>query len=122
MALLYFLPARTEIYFDIPIARKNLDYEQIKSVIFDIYNAGEGDKERYFYITEGADAMRHLFRVASGLDSQVLGETQILGQVKSSWFTAYEKGLTCEILDRIFEKAQGVGRRVRLETNISQGN
>lgn len=113
---------RTEIYFDIPVERKHIDYKKIKSIIFDIYNAEEGDIERYFYIMEGADAIRHIFRVASGLDSQVLGETQILGQVRSAWLLAHDKGITSDRLNRIFKKAHEAGKTVRAKTGISQGN
>ena len=113
---------RTEIYFDMPVEKKDLDYERIKSIILDIYNAEEDDIGRYFYIMEGAGAIRHLFRVASGLDSQVLGETQILGQVKSAWLLANDKGVTSDTLDKTFKKAQEVGKMVRVKTGISQGN
>lgn len=113
---------RTEIYFDIPVEKSNLGYKEIMSIMFDLYNASEDDTGRYFYIMEGADAIRHIFRVASGLDSQVLGETQILGQVRSAWNLAHDNGITSDRLNKIFKKAHEVGKTVRAKTGISQGN
>lgn len=113
---------RTEIYIHLPTKDTDLKPWAINSLVFDIFHASESDRERYFYIFEGTDALRHLFRVASGLDSQVLGETQILGQVKSAWALAYDKEVTSGVLDRIFKKAEEIGGIVRSETGISQGN
>ncbi|MBI4335610.1 MAG: glutamyl-tRNA reductase [Candidatus Omnitrophica bacterium] len=98
------------------------DPEKAKSFAFGIFNAEKEDIERYFYIFEGGAAVRHLFRVASGLDSQVLGENQILSQVKSAWTIAKEEGASTAELDEIFTRAQEVGKMVRSETKISQGN
>ena len=89
--------------------------------IFSIFNAEESDRD-YFYILEDADCVRHLFMVASGLDSQVLGETQVLAQVRSAWAIAKDSGATSSLIDRAFERAQEVGGTVRSRTKISQGN
>lgn len=113
---------RTEIYISLAAEKKQTDSKAAKSFVFDIFNANKNDIERYFYIVEGIEAVLHLFRVASGLDSQVLGETQILGQVKSAWLAAYEKRVTSDELDRTFLKAQKVGKVVRAKTWISHGN
>lgn len=113
---------RTEVYFDIPVEKKHSGLQRIKSFIFDMYSAGKDDIERYFYTFESANAIRHLFRVASGLDSQVLGETQILGQVKSAWLIAHYKTITNDALNNVFKKAREVGKTVRAKTGISQGN
>ena len=64
---------------------------------------------------------RHLFRVASGLDSALLGENAILGQLKESYFNAKEQGVVSKGLNILFQKAIAVGKRVRSETGISQG-
>lgn len=68
-----------------------------------------------------APAMRHLFRVASGLDSMVLGEGQILSQVKAGYARARDHGLTREILHRAFNTATACGKKVRTETRIGEG-
>ena len=66
--------------------------------------------------------MRHLFRVASGLDSMVLGEPQILGQVKEAYASASEVGAVSTLLGRCFDRTFGVAKRVRNETEIAAGN
>ncbi|MEK6727320.1 MAG: glutamyl-tRNA reductase [Candidatus Omnitrophota bacterium] len=113
---------RSEIYFDSPLGNGCPEIKRIKSFIFEIYRAEKTDIDSYFYSLENADALKHLFRVASGLDSQVLGETQILGQIKSAWLIACNKGISSDNLNIVFKKAQEVGKRVRVETGISQGN
>ena len=68
-----------------------------------------------------SDAVRHVFRVASALDSLVLGEAQILGQLKAAYGTAMNSQVTGQILGRCLEKAFGVAKRVRTETGLSRG-
>ncbi|HEY2735331.1 MAG TPA: glutamyl-tRNA reductase, partial [Polyangiales bacterium] len=78
--------------------------------------------EASVYKHAGRDAARHLFRVASGLDSMVLGEPQILGQVKDAFATAQLAGTVGAYLSRSFERAFGVAKRVRTETGLAAGN
>lgn len=74
------------------------------------------------YRHHGRDAARHLFRVASGLDSMVLGEPQILGQVKDAFATAQALGTVGGLLGRSFERGFGVAKRIRSETALASGN
>ena len=80
--------------------------------------ADAGDLHAYLYKHEDADAVRHLFRVATGLDSLVLGEPQILGQVKEAWAAARNAGTLGTQLDRLFQHAFATAKRARTDTRI----
>ena len=73
------------------------------------------------YVKTGHEAVRHLFRVASGLDSLVVGEPQVLGQVKDAFALASQLGCTGTLLNKLFHSAFAVGKRVRTETALSEG-
>jgi glutamyl-tRNA reductase len=75
----------------------------------------------HLYVRRGADAARHLFRVAAGLDSLVVGEPQILGQVKGAYAVASDNGYTAAVTNRLFHSAFSVGKRVRSETGLAEG-
>src|SRR5690348_4881061 len=66
-------------------------------------------------------AVSHLFKVSSGVDSAVLGEGEILGQVRQAWEAARAEGAAGPVLDRMFRHAVEVGKRVRSETAIARG-
>jgi glutamyl-tRNA reductase len=72
----------------------------------------------YLYHFEDSDAIRHLFRVASSLDSMVIGEPQILGQLKSAYSLAKEHGAVSGFMDALLTRAFSVAKRVRSETDI----
>lgn len=72
------------------------------------------------FYREGADAARHLFRVAAGLDSMALGESEVLGQVRTALRLAREARATRSVLHRLFESAVAAGKRARAETAIAQ--
>ncbi len=73
------------------------------------------------YRRHDREAVRHLFRVASGLDSMLLGEAEILGQVREAYRVAADSGATGPVLNRMFQGALEVGKRIRTETEIGKG-
>jgi len=75
----------------------------------------------HVYIYEGPEAVRHLFRVAASLDSMVIGEPQILGQLKQYYDAAQQAGTVGAILHRLFHRSFAVAKRVRSETGIGSG-
>jgi glutamyl-tRNA reductase len=81
--------------------------------------AGESSLEDHLYAYAGKDAVRHLFRVAASLDSMVVGEPQILGQLKEYYAAAQEAGSVGAILHRLFHRSFTVAKRVRTETGIA---
>ena len=75
--------------------------------------------DQWFFFYEGREMIAHLFNVASSLDSLVIGEGQILSQLKVAYITAYSQGLTGPIFNIIFQRAISVGKRVRTMTGIA---
>ena len=86
---------------------------------FERYHAmSPGEVRPYLYRHHEESAVRHIIRVASGLDSLVLGEPQILGQVKDAYRTAHESGTVGRILGRLFQHTFSVAKQVRTDTDI----
>ncbi|MBF0471696.1 MAG: glutamyl-tRNA reductase, partial [Gammaproteobacteria bacterium] len=77
-----------------------------------------GEVQPYFYAHPNRDAVRHVLRVASGLDSLVLGEPQILGQIKQAYSTASSAGTVGYLLNRLFQHTFSVAKQVRTDTAI----
>lgn len=105
---------RTEIYC-------HLDEDYDNSVLLWLHNFQQQEAstlQPYLYRYEGADAVRHLFRVACGLDSLVLGEPQILGQLKTAYTQALNAQALGKSLGRLFQHAFAVAKQVRTDTAI----
>lgn len=79
-----------------------------------------GALEKHLYILRYEDVIKHLFRVASGLDSMVLGEPQIGGQVRAAFVAAQASGSLDPLLERLFEETMRVAKRVRTDTGIGE--
>ena len=79
-----------------------------------------GTLRPHLYLFEAQDAMRHLFRVASSLDSMIVGEPQILGQLKQAYSQAREQGTIGSFLDAVLTRAFTVAKRIRTETEIGR--
>ena len=77
-----------------------------------------GEISPYIYSHTDRDAVQHLLRVASGLDSMILGEPQILGQIKDAYISAKEAGTVGRLLSRLFQHAFSVAKQVRTDTAI----
>jgi glutamyl-tRNA reductase len=92
----------------------------IKSLL-QLLCAEPGELDDYIYVHEDADAVRHLLRVAPGLDSLVLGETEITGQIKNAYEIARNAGLTGRVLNRLFQRAFQATKEIRSRTGIGRG-
>jgi glutamyl-tRNA reductase len=101
------------------------DVEQTRRSLVDFlcshHGVEEAQIEPHLYTRMDADVARHLFRVAAGLDSLVVGEPQILGQVKEAYQVASDQDCTGPLLNRLFHMAFGAGKRVRAETGLGEG-
>jgi glutamyl-tRNA reductase len=106
---------RVEIY-----ARSAAPADSLK-LCADFFRIRGGDGAD-FYQWLGPACARHLFRVACGLDSMVVGETEILGQVKSAYATALDGNLTGAVLNRLFQQAFRSAKKVRSQTGITRGS
>lgn len=109
---------RTELYAttrDIPSGQKVL-----KDFLLSYSGLAEEQYQEYMYQPNCYDAIAHLFRVSSGLDSMILGETQILGQVKDAYEAARYYNASDSVLNALFQKAIHVGKKVRTDTKIDQ--
>jgi len=105
---------RTEIY----CLSSRAGRDQLLSWIHRTNGIPEGQLDPYFYSHEGEAATRHLVRVASGLDSLVLGETQILGQLKEAWQQAHDAGSIGKVLDRLFQHTFAAAKAIRTRSGI----
>jgi len=89
--------------------------------LFRHLGSGTRDFEPYLYVREGDEAVRHLFSVAGGLDSMVLGETEITGQLKHAYEVAQKSKLTGRVLNRAFQTALQTAKEIRTTTQIGRG-
>ncbi len=109
---------RTEIYCsDNDISSLQM---RLKKDLTERFKLTKSDFSKYFYSCKGLEAIEHLFRVAAGLDSMVVGEGQILHQVKSAYHLSLSNRCCNFLLNCAFNKALSVGKRVRTETKISK--
>jgi glutamyl-tRNA reductase len=111
---------RTEIYFNTLQTNEKNIYELITTALKE-YKGKDCDFKKHFYFFTNGKAVEHLFRVSSGLDSLVLGEEQIIGQLKDAFKFAQDHQLADCIITRLFIKATEAGKRVRSETHLSKG-
>ncbi len=109
---------RVEMYTNVKDTAKA--YESIKDFISEFHGLDRGSLEKSLYAYENLTAVRHVFRVASSLDSMVVGEPQILGQIKDAFEFALRKKTTGILLNKLMKKAISVAKRIRTETKIAE--
>lgn len=109
---------RTEVYAY--AERFHGAFQDVRDFLAEVAFLPPEDFSDYLYTFYDADAVAHLFSVTSGLDSAVLGENEIQGQVKVAWEAAQGEGTVGTALNAVFRHALGVGKRVRTETRISR--
>ena len=107
---------RTELYCGLTIA----DSQPIVNWLRRYHAINDSDLRPHLYQHPDHQAVRHMLRVASGLDSMVLGEPQILGQVKDAYQTANQAGTLGKLLDRLFQHTFSVAKQVRTDTRIGE--
>lgn len=109
---------RAEIY---AVGDTDATVEALGQFFSEYHKIDHSQMAEHLYVHRGADAARHLFRVAAGLDSLVVGEPQILGQVKAAYGVASDGQFTAALTNRLFHSAFTVGKRVRAETGLGEG-
>jgi len=110
---------RTEVYA--VAERFHGAYQDIRSFLAEMAYLAPEDFIDHLYVHYDREAIRHLFTVTAGLDSNVLGETEILGQVRSAWEQAKAEGATGPVLNLAFRHALEAGKRARTDTGIARG-
>src|SRR6476620_5228426 len=109
---------RAEIY---AVAETETALDRIGRFFSEYHDVPHAEVAGHLYQRRGAEAARHLFRVAAGLDSLVVGEPQILGQVKAAYSAASDRQYTGTLTNRLFHSAFAAGKRVRAETGLGEG-
>jgi glutamyl-tRNA reductase len=109
---------RVEIYLQVQDVGKA--YAALKNFFVEFFDIRCESLDTALYLHEDMEAVKHIFRVASSLDSMVVGEPQILGQLKDAFDFALEKKATGVLLNRLLKKAISVAKRVRTETRIAE--
>ncbi|WP_263262726.1 glutamyl-tRNA reductase [Pseudomonas sp. RIT-PI-S] len=107
---------RSELY----IEQSRAEAEAVLEWLADYHRLSAADLRACAYVHEDADAVRHMMRVAAGLDSLVLGEPQILGQMKSAYAVAREAGTVGPLLGRLFQATFSAAKQVRTDTAIGE--
>lgn len=112
---------RSELYgvpSDAAAATAGASAAAMEEFFTNFHEIPRGELNGRLYRWTDADVVRHLFRVAAGIDSMMLGEAEILGQLRTAYTQALDHGSTGPILNRVFQGALEVGKRVRAETEV----
>ncbi|MCZ8513324.1 glutamyl-tRNA reductase [Paenibacillus filicis] len=109
---------RTELY--VAVDRENLCTHYLREFFENWFGIPREQFNKHLYIYENEQAMKHLFRVTSGLDSMVIGETQILGQVRDAFLLAQQQKTTGVLFNQLFKQAVTMAKRAHTETGIGE--
>ncbi|MFV0256956.1 MAG: glutamyl-tRNA reductase [Acidimicrobiales bacterium] len=109
---------RTEVYVD--AERFHDGFRDVRHAMGLVAGVAPERFDPYLYVHYHEEAVRHLFRVTAGLDSAVLGEHEILGQVRRAWASSHDETTTGPVLNLLFKRAVEAGKRVRTETGIGR--
>jgi glutamyl-tRNA reductase len=111
---------RTEIYF----SQSKYEFQLASKMVYKTLKQFKGVEHKswqWFYSKSNEEVVTHLFEVASGIDSMIIGEDQIIGQIKDAYVYCTDAGLTDAVLMRLFQKSFEASKRVRTETKIKMG-
>ena len=111
---------RTEIYFELGDESHASDFDLIGDTLIS-YRKVESNVKIHFYQMKNDDAVNHLFRVVSGLDSMALGEYQIVGQIKDAFSISQKNEHCSSVLFKLFNDALKTGKQVRTDTALNKG-
>ena len=111
---------RVEIYAATTLAVEQA-FAELKKFLM-VHHAFDGPMDKELYSLAEPQSLHHLFKVASGLDSMVIGETEIFGQLKQAYDLALQHHHTGARLNRAFQRAFNVAKHIRTETNIQRGS
>lgn len=107
--------------FELYLVLESLDdVKNIYRILKNDFDISDHDIKTHFYFHESEKTVEHIFEVTSSLDSMVIGESQILGQVKDAYALSVENKTTSVVLNKLFHQAIRVGKRVRTETEIGR--
>ena len=110
---------RTEVYVVAELFHGA--YGDVRDLLCELGDLGVDELSPHLYSQHDTAAVTHLFEVAAGLDSAVLGESEILGQVRTAWDVAQREGASRSTLNQLFRSALATGKRARNETGIARG-
>ena len=111
---------RVELYLA-PSEGQPIDRDAVIRYLADFHGIAPESFQSHLYEIRGRGVIEHLFAVASSLDSMVLGETQILGQVRSAYEFSRNAGVTGPLLNPLFQRAVSVGKDVLSNTGLGEG-
>ena len=109
---------RTEIY---GVAEASADLDFYKDLVIEFKNAGDIARAEHFFTFISCAACRQLFQVATSIDSKIIGDTQILQQLRNAYFTAKDRAATGRILNQLSQRAFKIGKKTYTETSIHKG-